>query len=429
MKNLNWSDEPYVKVYTRDTAEWRRLSMEARGLYLLLYRAVDRAGVIALGEMGADEVGDAVAVLLHGDASKTSEWLADLVKRKFVVVVAKQGELSLVVPDYVAAQNARTADRLRVQQSRERRRDEALSSGKAASPPPPPTPARRYTQTHVSHDVADVTLDQTRRDRSEEIREISPIGESEGDKPPRTDPTPSLLGQKFDEAVGRGPASWGMDGSGPSKSDPAKDQIHPTPKPAAPAPPSPRPAPRVAVVDPKPIPSPDPPLGALFGGAAPEPPAPAPKGTTKRKPAARKSEEPVEIPLPKDWAPNDGHYKLAAEKYGFQKKHVDFLAEEMRDKCEAKGVKQVNWDAKFRTWMGNAWKWNDGKPPVVPDPPPPPEPKRRVPPPPPLDPIVAAGAERARKRMESGEIINPLDLFKKVGMRFPEEPELALEQP
>lgn len=279
------------------------------------------------------------------------------------------------------------------------------------------------TRTDLSawnHSGQDRQQEETRSEkiREEKRREISPIGESEGDKPPRTDPTPSLLGKKFDEAVGRGPASWGMEGSGPSKSDPAKDQLHPTPRPAPPSPPSPRPEPRVAVVDPKPVQAPDPPLGALFGGAAPEPPTPAPKA--KRKPPVRKASQPVEIPLPKDWAPNEGHYTLGAQKYGLQKLHVDFEAEQMRDHAEQHGRVQVDWDAAFRTWLRKGWEFRKG---ALPNVLPPPEPKRPMPPPPPLDPLVAAGAERAKQRMESGEVFNLRELFRNTCMRFPDEQE------
>lgn len=413
MKGVDFAVGNYVKAFKDRPFWYRRLKGSARGFYWLLWMEAGRDGLIGLDDTPREQVGEALALLFNENAEVATHLANLLFECGAIQFSAGRRGNAVVVVDYVAAQTTPTLDKVRAQQYRQRKHDDAVSSSSS----------RLVTPRHASSET--VTNKEEIRREEKRKGEISPIGESEGDKPPRTDPTPSLLGQKFDEAVGRGPASWGMEGSGPSKSDPAKDPNHPTPKPAAPSPPSPRPAPRVAVVDPKPIPSPDPPLGALFGGAALEPPAPAPKGTTKRKPAARKSEEPVEIPLPKDWAPNDGHYKLAAEKYGFQKKHVDFLAEEMRDKCEAKGVKQVNWDAKFRTWMGNAWKWNDGKPPVVPDPPPPPEPKRPMPPPPPRHPEVEACIKRAGERMAAGETIDLKKLFM-VGHRFEDEPEAAV---
>ena len=175
-----------------------------------------------------------------------------------------------------------------------------------------------------------------------------------------------------------------------------------------------------AVVDPKPVQGQAPTAkgraggkangstGELFAGQS----APAPKAKSK---SGKRPSVGGETPIPEDWAPNEGHYALALEKYGFQKRHVDFLAEEMRDKCEADGVVQVNWDAKFRTWMTNHWKWNNGKPPVLPAPP---EPKRPMPPAPPMAPDVAAAAERARLRMEAGEKIDLKALFQ-VGLRLP----------
>lgn len=43
---MDWSNERYVRVYTRDTVEWLSWSWEARSLLVLLLRKVDRAGVL-----------------------------------------------------------------------------------------------------------------------------------------------------------------------------------------------------------------------------------------------------------------------------------------------------------------------------------------------------------------------------------------------
>lgn len=49
---LRWQDERYVRVYTRDTADWLSLSFLAQGLFVLLLRKVDRAGILPLGRQG-----------------------------------------------------------------------------------------------------------------------------------------------------------------------------------------------------------------------------------------------------------------------------------------------------------------------------------------------------------------------------------------
>ena len=50
---VNWQDEQFVKVYTRDTGEWTLLSWDAQALLLQILRKVDRSGVLQLGKHGA----------------------------------------------------------------------------------------------------------------------------------------------------------------------------------------------------------------------------------------------------------------------------------------------------------------------------------------------------------------------------------------
>ena len=62
---MNWPDERYVRLYTRDTPQWRAWCWQARALLPLLLRAADRAGVIATGSMGAKGVAAVVALPLE----------------------------------------------------------------------------------------------------------------------------------------------------------------------------------------------------------------------------------------------------------------------------------------------------------------------------------------------------------------------------
>ncbi|MCU0693747.1 MAG: hypothetical protein MUF54_20350 [Polyangiaceae bacterium] len=57
---MRWTDERYVRVYTRDTIDWLSLSFEAQGLLTLILRKVDRAGLLRLGSRGKP----AIAVLV-----------------------------------------------------------------------------------------------------------------------------------------------------------------------------------------------------------------------------------------------------------------------------------------------------------------------------------------------------------------------------
>ena len=57
---MNWPDERYVRLYTRDTPSWLMLSFPAQGLFCLLLRKVDRAGTLELGRAGTKGVGLAI---------------------------------------------------------------------------------------------------------------------------------------------------------------------------------------------------------------------------------------------------------------------------------------------------------------------------------------------------------------------------------
>ena len=53
MVDVDWSDERYVRLYTRNTADWLEWPWQARALFPLLLRAADRAGRVELGRRGA----------------------------------------------------------------------------------------------------------------------------------------------------------------------------------------------------------------------------------------------------------------------------------------------------------------------------------------------------------------------------------------
>ena len=43
---MDWANERYVRLYTRDTVTWKMWPWEARAIFPLLMRKVDRAGVL-----------------------------------------------------------------------------------------------------------------------------------------------------------------------------------------------------------------------------------------------------------------------------------------------------------------------------------------------------------------------------------------------
>ncbi len=114
--SLNWEDERYVRWYTRDTPEWCSLSWQARGLFGLIMRAVDRAGVLELGRVGRK----GVAVAVRATWAEIEPYLSELTDDGCVVI--DDATSRLILPNFMIAQEARQSDKLRAKESRERRK-------------------------------------------------------------------------------------------------------------------------------------------------------------------------------------------------------------------------------------------------------------------------------------------------------------------
>lgn len=114
---MNWEYERYVKVYTRDTPDWRALGWEARSVFYELMRKVDRAGMVPLGKSGLR----GLAALLDFPLEVLERAVPRLTDDGCVVVAAG----AVYLPNYTAAQEARQSDRTRQAASRERQRSKA----------------------------------------------------------------------------------------------------------------------------------------------------------------------------------------------------------------------------------------------------------------------------------------------------------------
>lgn len=120
---MNWDDEQFVKIYTRDTGEWTMLSWDAQALLVQILRKVDRSGVLQLGKHGTRVL---AATLGHRDQqARILPALAELELDGCVLVRPDR----LVVPNFVAAQTSRQSDKARQQAARDRRRAESMKSG------------------------------------------------------------------------------------------------------------------------------------------------------------------------------------------------------------------------------------------------------------------------------------------------------------
>lgn len=110
---MDWSNERYVRFYTRDTDDWLVLSWQARTVFALMLRKVDRSGFLATkrGEIGvAAQTGLPIEVVSVG--------LPDLL-RDGSVTICDEGYL---MPNYIEAQEAPQSDAQRAKDMRERRR-------------------------------------------------------------------------------------------------------------------------------------------------------------------------------------------------------------------------------------------------------------------------------------------------------------------
>lgn len=165
---MNWEDERYVRLYTRDTVDWLSLSFEAQGLLACILRKLSRAGVIELGKHGKRGVAVAIGHPHRWEtiAPALEELLAD-----GVIVLRKN---CLLAPNFQQAQEANQSDAARQRARRERIRDELLASellgeefkpGGDESPPPPPPPSGPVTKRDApSRDESNQSQGVTKRD-------------------------------------------------------------------------------------------------------------------------------------------------------------------------------------------------------------------------------------------------------------------------
>jgi hypothetical protein len=122
---MNWSDERYVRLYTRDSTDWSMLSFEAQGLLCLLLRKADRSGVIPVSEKHG--LRSVFVMLGHG-----SRWKALLPSLEELIEdgVIMHGPKGLVFPNYIEAQEAQASPALKQKMYRDRvaRQQEALGN-------------------------------------------------------------------------------------------------------------------------------------------------------------------------------------------------------------------------------------------------------------------------------------------------------------
>lgn len=119
---MRWPDERYVKLYTRDEADWAAHTWQAKGIFYELNRKCDRAGIIKLGKMGLR----ALAGLLRAQWPEIEPFVQELLEDGCIQDLG----VELIVTNHVEAQEAHASPAARKTAERERDRDVALSASR-----------------------------------------------------------------------------------------------------------------------------------------------------------------------------------------------------------------------------------------------------------------------------------------------------------
>ena len=113
---MDWSNERYVRLYTRNTDDWMVWPWQARALFPLLMRAADRAGHI---DTSRGFIGIAALVMLPLEVVEVG-MQALLEGHGAPVAVVDRGYL---IRNFLDAQEANQTDQQRARESRARKRD------------------------------------------------------------------------------------------------------------------------------------------------------------------------------------------------------------------------------------------------------------------------------------------------------------------
>jgi hypothetical protein len=153
---MNFADEPYVRIYTRDTKTWLKLGFEGQTVLLFLTRKLDRSGVLD----GIEDPAEDVALITGVPLEIVRIGLERLLDRGVFELKGTR----LIAPNFIEAQSCAKSDRLRQQELRERRRSETLGTPEAewapASEPAPVTkrdePSREVTAVTARHEPSQI---------------------------------------------------------------------------------------------------------------------------------------------------------------------------------------------------------------------------------------------------------------------------------
>jgi hypothetical protein len=119
---VDWQNERYVRVYTRETVADSALTWEARAIWAEILKRLDRAGVLSLGGCGLR----GLAGLIRIPSEVVERHFPSLLVDRRIV---QNGDF-LVAPNFQEAQEAIQSNKQRTAECRARRREIALFNEK-----------------------------------------------------------------------------------------------------------------------------------------------------------------------------------------------------------------------------------------------------------------------------------------------------------
>jgi len=170
---VDWSNERYVRVYTRDTTAMLLMAWDELALFWALVRKVDRSGVLGLDGHGAR----AVAVHLRCPVDVAERAVASWVREGWVEL--REGSTLLVV-EHLDAQEAQVSDKQRQRDMRERRRATASVTPRDNVSRHVTEPSRAVTGGHAESRA--VTLANQLTDLTNQDPPKSPTGDDVGSR-------------------------------------------------------------------------------------------------------------------------------------------------------------------------------------------------------------------------------------------------------
>lgn len=143
---MDWANERFVRLFTRDTPEWLCWVWQARALWPHLIRKADRSGVIA-NKLGARGLAALVGLPVELVEAGLPDLLAD--------GCLQPHQLGYVIPNYLEAQETPQSDKQRQRESRERRRVVTKRDGESRNVTDSHAASRGVTIGHSGPDLAE----------------------------------------------------------------------------------------------------------------------------------------------------------------------------------------------------------------------------------------------------------------------------------